>query len=87
MTKERVYDEQIAPLMTQIIAVCQQHGIATLSTFAIPTPEDADLQCTTYLPDESGKHPEHHRAAIHAVRGGGRQAFAMTITSPKKDAA
>lgn len=31
MNKEQVYDEKIAPLMTQIIAICQEHKIAMLA--------------------------------------------------------
>jgi hypothetical protein len=81
MNKEQTYDERIAPLMTQIIAVCQEHGIAMLASFCIPTPEDADLQCTTHLPDETGKLPAHIRAAARAVRDEGG-VFAFTITSP-----
>lgn len=30
---ERIYDEQIAPLMTQIIAICQEHEIPLVATF------------------------------------------------------
>jgi hypothetical protein len=58
MSKEHVYDTQIAPLMTQIIAVCKMHGIAMLASYAIHGPEGAgsedDLYCTTHLPAELG---------------------------------
>lgn len=30
---EKVYDEQISPLMTQIIAVCKEHDLPFLATF------------------------------------------------------
>lgn len=49
MNKEQIYDAQIAPLMTQIIKVCQQHKIAMLADFAIPNNDDPDLKCTTAL--------------------------------------
>lgn len=57
MNKEQIYDTQINPLMAQIIAICQANKISMLATFAIPTPEDADLHCTTRTPDETGKLP------------------------------
>lgn len=55
--KEQVYDEQIGPLMQQIIDLCQQHGIAMLATFALPTEAQPDLNCTTAIPNETGKYP------------------------------
>lgn len=47
MTKEDVYDERIAPLMSQIISVCKEHKIAMLATFSLDVSEG--LQCTTAL--------------------------------------
>lgn len=44
-TKESVYDEQINPLMQQIIEICKQHNINAHSTFFL----DEDLLCTTHL--------------------------------------
>jgi hypothetical protein len=40
--KEKVYDEQIAPLMQQIIATCKAHKISFLAQFKL----DGDL-CVT----------------------------------------
>ena len=83
MNKEQAYDEKINPLMTQIIADCKEHGIAMLATFAIPTPEDDGLCCTTHLPDETGALPEHiKRAAREVTRGHGS---AMMITTERAD--
>jgi hypothetical protein len=50
--KEEVYDSQINPLMAQIIKICQEHKIAMLASFAIPTPGDPGLRCTTSLLSE-----------------------------------
>jgi hypothetical protein len=44
-TKEEVYDEEIAPLMTQIIAICKEHKINTHATFLL----DEDGAVTTNL--------------------------------------
>ena len=62
--KEEVYDQEIAPLVTQIIDICRARGIAMLASFAIPTPADPHLCCTTMLPDGTGKNgPGHMRAS------------------------
>lgn len=57
--KETVYDERIAPLMTQIIVLCHEHKINMLATYALdPTEDGSVLRCTTSLPidkdDEEG---------------------------------
>lgn len=33
MNKEQVYDEQISPLMTQLLEVCQREGIPMFASF------------------------------------------------------
>lgn len=43
--KENVYDEQINPLMAQIIAICKQHKISLIADFGL----DDDLHCTSAL--------------------------------------
>lgn len=84
MNKEQVYDSQVEPLMAKIIGICQEHGIAMLCTFAIPTPEDDGLQCTSLLPDETGDNPAHHKAALRSLKG--EPSFvAMTITPGVKE--
>jgi hypothetical protein len=45
MTKEKIYDEQINPLMGKIIDICREHKIAMLADFAI----GEDLKCTSAL--------------------------------------
>ena len=35
MNKEQAYDEQISPLMQQIIEVCKEKGIAMIASFDI----------------------------------------------------
>lgn len=49
MSKEQVYDERIAPLMEQIIAICKEHKIAVLANFSTPNSQDEHLVCTTAL--------------------------------------
>ena len=39
--KEAIYDEKISPLMTQIIALCKQHGIPVVARFQICDTEES----------------------------------------------
>ena len=82
MNKEQIYDESIAPLVTEILSLCQQHGIAMVASFAIPTPADPDLFCTCLLPDGDGKSCETFEKAANLIRfGAAPQAVAFTITT------
>lgn len=57
-TKETVYDTQIAPLMSQIIAVCQEHDIAMLADFDLSSDDDPGLRCSTALLDAKYSPPK-----------------------------
>jgi hypothetical protein len=35
MNKEEIYDAQISPLMQQVIAISEEHGIAMMASFSI----------------------------------------------------
>ena len=48
-TKENIYDEEIAPLMNQILRICREHKIAMLAHFAVPSESDKYLVCTSAL--------------------------------------
>jgi hypothetical protein len=58
MNKEQIYDEQISPLMAQIIAICQANKIAFLASFSIPNEEDPDLRCTSAMLGDEYEPPE-----------------------------
>lgn len=52
-TEEKVYDEQIAPLMMQIIAICKEHRIPLACTFQYGDLEDGGPAfCSTLLPND-----------------------------------
>lgn len=68
MTKEDIYDNEISPLMAQIIALCQKHGIAMIANFACPNDEYEDLQALSMVPDENGEHPANHKEALIGIR-------------------
>ena len=52
MNKEPLYDEYIAPLMAQIIAICKREGIPMAATFQLTDDEDAPLYCSSSIPSE-----------------------------------
>ena len=62
--RETVYDEQISPLMTKIIAICKEHGIPMLADFAL----DGDMQCTTAILVDKDEPPQHFRQAYALLR-------------------
>lgn len=82
MNKEKLYDEQIAPLVAQIIEICQKNGVAMIASFAIPNDEDADLRCTSHLADETGSFP--FADACRLVRDG-RRPPPMMLTTRDRD--
>lgn len=53
--KEVVYDEEIAPVMNEVIKLCLKHGISAICSFDISGPEQPDLLATTQLPNEHGR--------------------------------
>lgn len=85
-TKEEVYDAEIHPLMAQIIEICQRHKIAMVAQFAIPTPADPDLVCTTTTNDETGAKPPGMGHAVRVLtRGIAQSVLAMTIVKTSGD--
>lgn len=49
-TKEQIHDEQISPLIDQIVAICEEHKIAMISSFHLGTDGAAgELLCTTAM--------------------------------------
>ena len=47
-TREEIYDAQIAPLMTQIIAICKANKIPMIANYNLDHDGDG-LQCTTLI--------------------------------------
>lgn len=87
MNKEQIYDDQISPLMQQIIKICVDNGIAMMASYDIahdeggPNGEDCStLTCSTLLPDGDGKHNQLFVQANAHIRRGGRPAPMMITT-------
>jgi hypothetical protein len=49
---EQVYDEQINPLMAQIIAICKEHGLPMVASFQY----EPDSFCTSLVADQPYTH-------------------------------
>ena len=60
--KEKVYDEEIAPLMSKIIEVCKKHKIPMITAFNYDNKDGESDRgfCATYLPFE-GRTPPNFR--------------------------
>lgn len=72
--KEKIYDDQINPLMAKIIAICRENNIAFIANFRL----GEDLACTSAdLRDECSP-SDGQLEALKILRP--RQAFAMAIT-------
>ncbi len=80
--EEKVYDEKISPLMTQIIALCKEHKIPMAATFQYcDKPEEGPGYCTTILP--MGRAADRMNRVIGAMRPEGPVALAITeVTDP-----
>ncbi|WP_432778255.1 hypothetical protein QZL74_15580 [Burkholderia gladioli pv. alliicola] len=75
MDKEQVYDEQISPLMAQILAIAKEHKIDFVASFSIPTDTDPGLRCTSCILESSA--PPEYKQAFNLIRDG-FSAFAVT---------
>lgn len=80
--KERIYDEQIAPLMTAIIALCRQHDISVYATFDLSDDDDETLACTTYI---RGAHPNPDFIANHDRLAQRARAESVAFPTPHQE--
>lgn len=72
-TKERVYDSQIAPLVSQIIDICDKHKIAMIIDFALGFDESfgSELKCTTATLEDEHEPTESQLMAWRYIKPGG----------------
>lgn len=70
--KEQVYDEQISPLVKQIINICNEEGIPMLVSFAYEYHEEKGSgKCTTIINNIEGREDYIIQRAHHLIRSGG----------------
>jgi len=80
MTKEQIYDDQIFPLMKQIIAICEEHKIAMIADFALSDEDLEDLKCTTALLAEEFDPPDEMLHALEILRPKPKSPITLTTT-------
>lgn len=92
MNKEQVYDDQISPLIKQIVDIARQNGIAMVASFSIPhdgegtNGEDcSNLTCTTHLPDGDGVFDPRYNKCAGVIQRGVNQMLGMSITTEHSD--
>ncbi len=67
---EQVYDEQIAPLMAQIIAICKEHQLPMVASFAYRHGENGGSYCSSYLDFAPERYSERLHSAIKTLMRG-----------------
>lgn len=83
MTKpnaEQVYDAEIAPLMSKIIAICKENKIPMLADFAIGHADDEGLKCTTVIFGDGWELLEEMKQAEECIRPRKRKPLMVTVT-------
>ena len=79
--KEDVYDDQISPLMREIINICNEHGIPMIASFTYEVCEDrGPCRCTTLINNIEGRNDKAYREAHKLIVNGGHQTFAITVS-------
>lgn len=86
--KESIYDEEIAPLMAQIVAICKRENMPMAAQFYLKQErEDAEYEhhamwCTTIL-NFKDIHPEHkqHLVEVAETMKYGKRGKPVILTS------
>lgn len=85
---EEVYDDEISPLMQQIVKICKREGLPMVATFMYANDFDADEGsfCTSALPNRPRDSCKTIRGASAFIQRG-RRPPAMEITTRDQDGA
>ena len=81
--KEQIYDEQIAPLMTKIIGICQANDVQMLSSYYLKEKmgDEEEMFCVTcLLPRKKDRNKKLDDASSLILNGQDPFFVAMTIT-------
>lgn len=79
--KEAIYDEQVSPLMTKIIAICKEHSIPMVAQFQYAdTEENGPAYVTTSLPIKDVA-SDHIREMSRRLKPPGPVCLAETIVT------
>ena len=67
---EQVYDDEISPLMSKIIAICKEHKMPMIASFTFVSEEESEDcigRCTTFLEFEH-RHDKRYREARSVIK-------------------
>ncbi len=64
MTKEEIFDSEIAPLVKTVVELCFKHGIAVVAHFATPGQRHERTQIVVHAADENNEHPMNQQLAL-----------------------
>lgn len=77
---ESVYDQQISPLMQQIINICKEHNMPVLASFAFANTENTGVACCTTALTFEGRLIKPYVEATKIIRNE-PQCFGISIMS------
>jgi hypothetical protein len=80
MSKENIYDEQISPLMQQIIAISREHKIALFFSARLEDEDGDQLYCTTHLPGDDDVHHDKFNQCALIIRPPSQPTMQITTT-------
>lgn len=81
---ESVYDEKISPLLNQIIAICNEHKMPMIASFAYEHSEEKGTCCCSTNLVFEGRHINQFARAVSVIRGESAFVAAFTITAGEK---
>lgn len=82
--KEDIYDNEISPLMRQIIGICKEHGIPMVASFTYENCEERGPgRCTTNINDIPNRKDDVHQKVVKTLYDGRHTTLAITIGEAK----
>lgn len=83
--KESAYDQEIAPLMEQIIEACKRNDIPMVASFCYGQADDGvEDFCTTFIPQRNGWSPDSFKDCRKMLLKG-PVLMAFTVTTPRQN--
>jgi len=79
--KEDIYDNEISPLMQQIIEICNKHKMPMIASVTYENNEELGPgRCTTLLNGFEDRADDANQKAAKVIKNGGHETFTMAIS-------
>lgn len=86
--EEDIYDNEISPLVQQIIEVCNKHKIPMIASFTYENCEErGEGRCTTIINNIDNRFDRGFGKALKTIESGGHEVFAVAVTTSKPEQA